>query len=281
MRNPCTLPGDHRQTGRVHRWRVGQVDIVRVEDENFALASDRPVPTWAVPALAPSSTETMIAFSAFVLCDGSHRIVVDPWLANDFPRDRPDAADRVERLLGQLDALGLGADTIDTVVNTHFDGVGWNTRPAATSEWVPTFPNARYLYPRAELDAWRDGAFPTGEASFELLASVGVLDAVDAPQRLSPHVRLLSAPGHAAGHLAVQVESDDEVAVIPGHLILNVFQLADPTEAADLDPAAASVSRRRLLVDLADRHGLLLTTLIGGPGGGRVRRDGRAFAIDA
>ncbi len=78
----------------------------------------------------------------------------------------------------------------------------------------------------------------------------------------------------------MQVESDDELAVIPGHLILNVFQLADPAEAADLDPTVASVSRRRLLVDLADRHGLLLTTLIGGPGGGRVRRDGQAFAID-
>ncbi len=170
----------------MHRWRVGQVDIVRVEDENFALPSDRPVPPWAVPELAPSSTETMIAFSAFVIRDGPRHILVDPWLANDFPRDRPDAADHVERLLGQLDTIGLAADTIDTVVNTHFDGVGWNTRPAGTSAWIPTFPNARYLYPRAELDAWRAGEFPTGDASFELLESAGLLDAVDAPIASAP-----------------------------------------------------------------------------------------------
>jgi glyoxylase-like metal-dependent hydrolase (beta-lactamase superfamily II) len=264
----------------VHQWRVGQVDIVRVEDENFALGSDRVVPEWAVPALAPSRTETLIAFSAFVIRDGDHHIVVDPWLANDFPRDQPDAADHVDRLLGQLEALGLGADRIDTVVNTHFDGVGWNTRPTDTEAWTATFPNARYLYPRAELEAWRTGEFPTGDPSFELLAAAGLLDAVDAPHRISPHVELIDAPGHAAGHLAVQVESGDEVAVIPGHLILNVFQLADPAEAADLDPPAACASRRRLLDELADRRGLLLTTLIGGPGGGWVRRDGPGFAID-
>ena len=267
----------------MHQWRVGPVDIVRVEDENFALGSDRPVPEWAVPQLAPTRTETRIAFSAFVISDGAHRIVVDPWLANDFPRDQPDAAEHIERLLGQLEALGLGAERIDTVVNTHFDGVGWNTRPTDAAAWAPTFPNARYLYPRAELDAWRAGEFPTGQSSFELLAAADLLDAVDPadlPLRLSPHVELVDAPGHAAGHLAVHIEAGDEVAVIPGHLVLNVFQLADPSEAADLDPPVARASRRRILDDLADREGLLLTTLIGGPGGGRVRRDGQGFAIE-
>ncbi len=262
--------------------------MVRVEDDDFALPSEHPVPTWAVPALAPDEHQTRVAFSAFALADGSHRTVVDPWLANDFPRQAPDAAERADRLLGQLAEVGFAPDQVDTVVNTHFDGVGWNTRPADPGPsdqptWRASFPRARYLYPRAELEAWRDGQFPTGADAFALLEAEGRLDPidqVDEPIAISPHVRLEDAPGHAAGHVSVVIESGGELAVIPGHLFLNVFQVDDPTQATDADPSVATDTRRRLLDQLADRRGLLLTTLIGGPGGGAVVRHGDGFALD-
>ena len=56
--------------------------------------------------------------------------------------------------------------------------------------------------------------------------------------------------------------------------------MSDPTEAADLDPAVATASRIRVLDELADRDGLLLTGLLGGPGGGMVRRAGVSFALE-
>jgi len=265
----------------MHRWRVGQVDIVRIEDEDFALPSPRPVPPWAVPDLAPTRDQVGVAFSAFALADADRRLVVDPWLANDFPRSAADADARVERLLADLDAAGFPADSVDTVVNTHFDGVGWNTRPSPGSPdgWTATFPHARYLYPRAELEAWRDGRHPTGDSGFGPLERQGQLEAVDPPQSLTPDIRLVDAPGHADGHLAVRVESGGSLAVIPGHLFLTPFQVADPTEAADVDPTVATRTRRSLLDDLADHDGLLLTNLLGGPGGGVVRRQGSAYAL--
>jgi hypothetical protein len=56
--------------------------------------------------------------------------------------------------------------------------------------------------------------------------------------------------------------------------------VADPTEAADLDPEVATASRRAVLSELADRGGLLLSPLLGGPGGGRVeRRDDDGYAL--
>ncbi len=266
----------------MHRWHVGQVEIVRIEDAAFSLPSERPAPAWAVPDFAPTAHDVGLAFSAIAVADGDRRIVIDPWLADDAPRSRPGAAEHVAGLLDQLDAAGFATDAVDTVVNTHFDGIGWNTRPDPTSPagWTATFPNARYLYPRAELEAWRAGIYPPGDDGLAVLDALGVLEGIDLPYELTSHVRLDDAPGHNPGHLSVTIEADGALAMIPGHLFLNPFQVSDPTEASDLDPAVATASRQRILAELADADGLLLTTLIGGPGGGTVRRDGNSFGLE-
>jgi len=265
----------------VHRWQIGSVEIVRIEDESFSLPSDRQAPAWAVPTLAPEPTQVGIAFSAFAIADGDRRVVVDPWLANDAPRDRDDAPEHAAALLDELADAGFPAEAIDTVVNTHFDGVGWNTRPSPDDRdrWVAAFPAARYLYPEAELAAWHAGSYPHGDHGLAVLEAAGLLEGVALPHRVSPHVQLVDAPGHNVGHLAVAVEDGADLAVIPGHLFLTPFQVSDPTEAADLEPEVATASRVRLLEQLADRQGLLLAPLLGGPGGGVVHREAGHFAL--
>ncbi|MBK5959560.1 hypothetical protein CCR97_15295, partial [Rhodoplanes elegans] len=54
-----------------------------------------------------------------------------------------------------LDAAGMSVDDIDIVMCTHLhtDHVGWNTR-RDNDRWVPTFPNARYLFAQREYDYW-------------------------------------------------------------------------------------------------------------------------------
>jgi glyoxylase-like metal-dependent hydrolase (beta-lactamase superfamily II) len=267
--------------GTVHRWTVGDVEIVRIEDDSFALPSDEPAPRWAIPDFAPSADEVGLAFSAIAIADGARRIVVDPWLANDGPRTRPDAASHVDRLLGELADAGFATDEVDTVVNSHYDGIGWNTRPEIDR---PTFPNARYLFARDELDAWREDRFAPEVLGLEgigVLDAAGVLDDVDPPLELTPNVRLEDAPGHAFGHLAVRITSGPATALVGGHLFLSPFQIGDPTVAADHDAVTATRTRRRLLQDLADHDGLLITTLLGGPGAGHVRRHGDSYRLDA
>ena len=58
--------------------------------------------------------------------------------------------------LARLTTVGLRPEDIDIVFCTHLhaDHVGWNTR-LLDGRWVPTFPNARYLIGKAELDHWR------------------------------------------------------------------------------------------------------------------------------
>jgi glyoxylase-like metal-dependent hydrolase (beta-lactamase superfamily II) len=264
----------------VHRWQVGDVDIVRLEDLDFAVPSEAPVPSWCVPQLAPSVDEVGIAFSALAIAADGLRIVVDPWLANDFPRVEPDAAEHAARLLGELGDAGFPADEVDVVVNTHLDGIGWNTRPAGAS-WQPSFPNARYLYPADEVAALDAGIPIHGGGDLAVLRTLVELELVAPPRPLTPTVTLVDAPGHNDGHLAVRIEDGGDLAVYAGHLFLSPFHVADPSTVGDDEPVpeVTIATRRAILDELADRDGLLLTTLLGGPGGGRVAREGAGFLL--
>lgn len=276
---PLRILSTRCQTGRVHRWKVGDVEIVRIEDDDFAVPSERPVPDWAVPHLAPDTSAYYVAFSAYGIASGRRRIVVDPWLANDFVRTRPDAAERAERLLGALADAGFDPEDVDTVVNTHIDGVGWNTRPDGDG-WRPSFPNARHLYDRAEHDAYVRGEALFADADLSPLFDAGLVDPVDPPCAVADGVSLVDRPGENFGHMAVQLDSRGELAMIPGHLFLSVLGVSDPAPG-DEEREDAVVSRARVLGELADRQGLLLSPLFGGAGGGRVERAADGYRLVA
>jgi hypothetical protein len=65
---------------------------------------------------------------------------------------------------------------------------------------------------------------------------------------------------------------EDGLAVIPGHLFLDVFSVEDPSWRQGDGPEAPD-TRRHLLDLLADRAGLLLSPFFGGESTGRVRGD--------
>jgi glyoxylase-like metal-dependent hydrolase (beta-lactamase superfamily II) len=264
----------------MHRWHIGDVEIVRIEDLDFAIPSDEPVPEWCVPAFAPTTSEVGIAFSTLAIDADRVKIVVDPWLANDAPRNEPDAATRADSLLTALAQAGFPPDEVDIVVNSHLDGVGWNTVPAGDG-WEPAFPKARYLYPARELAAVAAGEPINGHEALAALAAQRSIEAVNAPVALTPTVSLAPAPGHNFGHVAVRIEDGHDLAIYAGHLFLTPFQVDDPEVGDDDNPTrdVAVRSRRQILGELATRNGLLLTTLLGGPGGGRVRRRDGGFAL--
>ena len=93
---------------------------------------------------------------------------------------------------------------------------------------------------------------------------------------------MVDAPGHSAGHYAIRVASADDLAIYPGHLILNVFDISDPMAGNPDDPRSdqSASTRTAILGALAGQNGLLLTTLLGGSGAGRVvRTDETTFAL--
>ena len=53
--------------------------------------------------------------------------------------------------------MGIAPEEIDYVMCTHLhvDHAGWNTR-LVDGRWVPTFPNAKYIFAERELNYWTE-----------------------------------------------------------------------------------------------------------------------------
>jgi len=60
--------------------------------------------------------------------------------------------------LASLDAAGVKPADVDMVICTHahIDHVGWNTQ-LEDGQWRPTFPNAEYVFSRADIEFWNPG----------------------------------------------------------------------------------------------------------------------------
>ena len=79
----------------------------------------------------------------------------------------------------------------------------------------------------------------------------------------------------------MRIENDGDLAIYPGHLVLSAFQIDDAASESDENPTreTAIETRRAIFDELVSRNGLLLTTLLGGEGGGRMRRHDSGYAM--
>ncbi|MEV5826788.1 MBL fold metallo-hydrolase [Spirillospora sp. NPDC052242] len=245
---------------------------------------------WLRPDFADSNGILHIDSHSFALTIGGLRVLVDTGIGNGKTRANPAWHDLRTDYLERLSAAGFTPETVDLVIHTHLhtDHVGWNTREM-DGEWVPTFPNARYVTSRAERDFWaghdmdeprkqmfRDSVIPVEEA--------GLLEIIDVPAggaEIVPGLRLIPTPGHTPGHVAVQVNSRSATALITGDCIHHPVQFAHPAigSCVDIDPEQAEVTRRRLLASLAGTGALVLGTHFAPPTAGHVILHGDAYRL--
>lgn len=245
--------------------------------------------SWLRPDFADADVPRLASHS-FAVQAGGLRIVVDTGIGNAKPRANPAWNGLGTDFLQRLAAAGFPPESVDLVITTHLhtDHVGWNTRLSG-DDWVPTFPNARYLTSRTEWDHWaatyldearrqmfRDSVTPVRDA--------GQYDLVDVPEQgheVAPGVRLIPAPGHTPGQVAVELRGSDRHALITGDSIHHPVQLSHPHihSCVDIDPAQAIRTRARLLDTLADTDALLLGTHFPQPTAGTVRRENGRYRL--
>lgn len=289
-------------------WRIGSVSITCIREcsldglLNHILPQATPAALRAIPWLYPrfvDDADVLRGFvHAFVLQTPTRRIVVDTCIGNDknFDPYRPAWSRMQTSFMRDLIAAGFPPDSIDTVLCTHMhaDHIGWNTT-LVDGKWVPTFPNARYLFSRLEYEAeQRRNADPARtdlrsqalrNAALESIQPVfdaGLADLVETEHRVCDEVRLVPTLGHTAGHVSVHVASGGAEALITGDFVHHPCQLVHPDWATvvDHDGAQSSATRRNVFARMAGTPALLIGSHFAEPVAGRIVRDGEAFRLE-
>jgi glyoxylase-like metal-dependent hydrolase (beta-lactamase superfamily II) len=229
------------------------------------------------------------AIRTWVIRDGARTIVVDTCVGNHKHR-AGTGFDRWHHLdlpfLDNLAAVGVQPEAVDLAICTHLhvDHVGWNTRWDGAA-WVPTFPNARYVWVEEEWYHWRAAADPMTELlrsdSLQPVVDAGLVDLVPCDHRITDHLRFEDTRGHTPAHAAVRLTDPSGAtpgAVFSGDLMHSPLQLVLPALEVvyDVDRAGAIRARHDFLDRYAGSRVLMFSAHFGGDGAGFVERHGSA-----
>lgn len=279
-------------------WQIGDVRVDRiVEFEQPLLSATTLYPdatpdaierhrSWLEPKLmAPGTDLLVIAFHSFLIRSRGLRILVDTCSGNDRQRPRkPRYHQKQWPYLEHLAAAGVTPEQVDYVLCTHLhvDHVGWNTR-LVDGKWVPTFPNARYLFAQEEWSYWQ-AHYPTeayvGDPYYidTLLPIIdaGLADFVAGDHRFNDEVWLDPTPGHTPGHVCVHIRSRGEECVMSGDLMHTALQCAEPewSSCFCVDPEHSRRTRRAFLERYAGTDVRIMPAHFPTPTAGRIVRDG-------
>lgn len=240
---------------------------------------------WMRPEFADEFGNLVMSIHTYVLRAPNQIILIDTGLGNHKHRPIPLWHDRSGPYLDDLATLGVTREAVDLVICTHLhvDHVGWNTM-LVDGDWVPTFPNARYLFGRVEWEHWRqfDG-HPFGaviDDSVRPIVDAGQADLFEMSDQLTIQIRAEPTPGHSPGHVSLWIESAGQRALITGDFLHHPCQAAriQWCSTADHDRRQAIATRNRMLSLLAEEQVPILGMHFGSPG--LVKRDRDAFRID-
>ena len=281
-------------------WRVGAVEITRLvevwkweDDIWMALEDAKPALVQAQPWLLPDHVtpegRMFINFQAFVVKAGNRRIMIDTCIGADRERQFPIFTKMRTTFMQDLASLGIEPTDIDTVLCTHlhFDHVGWNTH-LVNGRWIPTFPNARYLFSRKEYDHWlmlRETGGYHGinhlSDAVDPVIEAGLVDFIPHDHALSEEIRLFATPGHTPGHVSVHISSQGEQAVITGDMMHHPIQVAMPGHPAtfDMDKPAGAATRVDFVNRFQDQPVLVIGSHFADPGAGYIVRNGASWKL--
>jgi glyoxylase-like metal-dependent hydrolase (beta-lactamase superfamily II) len=184
-------------------------------------------------------------------------------------------------LLKSLAALGVRPEDVTDVILTHlhFDHAGGATRREG-ERIVPTFPNARHVVQRQELEDARRPPLRSKASylpcNWEPLEEAGLLQTVEGECDVLPGVRVRPMPGHNQGNQGVMVLGADRKLIYSGDLIPTHHHL-QPTYVMgyDLDVNTCVEHRIRLLDEICETQDLLAFDHDPDIPAGMVRRDAK------
>lgn len=238
---------------------------------------------WLEPWFLEAGDTWSLNFRSWILQVDDKIIVVDPCNGNGRPHPMPIFDMLDTPFIERFEATGVRPEQVDYVFCTHLhhDHCGWNTQ-LRDGKWVPTFPNARYLFMRREYERWNpngadyhrvdynEGVF---ERSVQPIVEAGLADLVMDRCQLTPGVAIRPAFGHTRGHAMLSLRSRHEEACFSGDSFHHPLQLTRPElQFGDADDLCQAIDTRRSVVALGlERDALIIPAHLPFPHVGKVR----------
>jgi glyoxylase-like metal-dependent hydrolase (beta-lactamase superfamily II) len=248
---------------------------------------------WLAPYFLEDGDTWSLNFQSWILHIDDKIVVVDPCTGNGRPHPLPQFDMLDTPFLERFCETGVKPADVNYVFCTHMhhDHCGWNTQ-LRDGRWVPTFPNARYLFLRREYDRWNPSAagyraVEYNEGVFERsilpVVEAGLADLVLDHHRVSASLKIEPANGHTLGHAMLRLSSRAQEAIFTGDAFHHPLQLTEPElQFGDCDDLAQAISTRRQLIELGLTTGaLLIPAHFPFPHAGWVRRSEDRVVFDA
>lgn len=268
-------------------WQIGAARVVRVLDREAYLHLSNVIgnydqdrlqehKSWLPSQFLDDKDFYRLAVQALLIESCGKRIIVDTCLGQHVLPFDEAFAHTGRSFLDELAAEGFARESIDYVMCTHmhYDHIGWNTMLEG-DRWVPTFPNARYLFARAEWDYYSqhdDYEYMSVQNAVQPIFDAGLADLVDTDHRLTDEVSLVATPGHTPGHVSVSIRSGGAEAFITGDMVHHPVQWAEPhwNCVSDKNLAGAEHTRRAVTERLGNSATLVIGTHFPEPCAGYV-----------
>ena len=285
-------------------FKIGETTIDRIEEAHGpAFPADMLLPDWDPAVLEEHkdwlfprhfharSNRFITSLHSWLLRTKHHTILIDTCAGNQ--KNRPHSPlfhMKDTPYLERLKAAGVNPEEIDFVMCTHLhiDHVGWNTR-LENGRWVPTFPNANYVFSKTERDFWDPATNPALDEEARLIFEDSVHPVIAAGQdrlvgdgdRIGDNLSIDAAPGHTPGSIAIALNSGGEHGLFTGDVMHHPIQVYRPRWSSRFctDPVQSADTRERILGHCADCNALMMPAHFGAPHAGRVRRKGDGFAL--
>lgn len=290
------------------QWQVGKVTVTRIEEmigpmfdpvrffPDYDPAYFEQHRGWLYPDHVEEATGRIIAsMHSWLVETPRHKILIDTCIGNDKQRmPYRNWHEMNTPWLENLARAGVSPEDIDYVMCTHLhvDHVGWNTR-LENGQWVPTFPNARYIFSKDEYEFWQHERDLQNEETFaqvnnqtfddSVVPIMHLADLVDGETELiADLLRICPAPGHTPGSIAIELSDAGALGIFTGDICHHPIQVAYPdwNSAYCELPDQARQTRHNILHRCCDNDALIMPAHFGPGFAGRIRDAGEGFRID-
>ena len=282
--------------------KVGDAEIRRVEEmaiksPTWSLTKDQALidanKHWLEPLFLQPGDYWDFIFQSWLMVVDSKVFVIDPCTGNGRPHMYPFFNMLETPYIERFAATGVKPEEVDYVFCTHLhhDHCGWSTQLRA-GRFVPTFPNARYVYVRREYERWDtrrpdhkpvDYNMGVFDQSVLPIMEAGLAQLVDDRHRISPSVAIEPAYGHTMGHSILHLSSNAKEAYFTGDVFHHPLQILYPElHMPGCDNLDMAIETRRRVVELcAERNALVIPAHFPTPHAGWARRQNGVVTFEA